>query len=239
MSSAPTTSGVSAARATGGPCHATGTGLYVLPDVRCTPGALNPSVSQADIGSTICASGWTATVRPPESYTETLKKEQLIAYADTQPIGYYEEDHLIPLELGGSPTSPQNLWPEPGASPNPKDSVENAAKRDVCDGTMSLAAAQRAIATDWITFGQRLGVTSPPAGASATTAPVTGATVPSPAATTPTVVAGGCNPVSSSGNCYKPGEYCPTKDEGQTGTGAGGQPIKCEYVGGRWRWEAL
>ena len=35
-------------------------------------------------------------------------------YADTNPISDYEEDHLIPLELGGSPTSPLNLWPEPG-----------------------------------------------------------------------------------------------------------------------------
>jgi hypothetical protein len=25
----------------------------------------------------------------------------------------YEEDHLIPLEDGGNPTDPRNLWPEP------------------------------------------------------------------------------------------------------------------------------
>jgi hypothetical protein len=24
----------------------------------------------------------------------------------------YEEDHLIPLEIGGNPTDPRNLWPE-------------------------------------------------------------------------------------------------------------------------------
>jgi hypothetical protein len=82
----------------------------------------------------------------------------MLAYGDTGPISSYEEDHLIPLELGGSPTSPQNLWPEPGATPNPKDAVENAAKYAVCDGRMSLVAAQQAIASNWIALGQQLGV---------------------------------------------------------------------------------
>jgi hypothetical protein len=30
------------------------------------------------------------------------------------------------LELGGAVNDSRNLWPEPGGSPNPKDSVENA-----------------------------------------------------------------------------------------------------------------
>ncbi|HET6965208.1 MAG TPA: hypothetical protein VFH58_10585 [Acidimicrobiales bacterium] len=142
-----------------GSCHVRGSGLYVLPDPTCTPGVTNPAVTQADIDQTICRSGWTATVRPPESYTEPLKYQQMAAYEESGSAGNYEEDHLISLELGGSPTSPQNLWPEPGGSPNPKDSVENAAKRAVCDGQMTLAAAQQAIATNWISLGQQLGVT--------------------------------------------------------------------------------
>lgn len=142
-----------------GTCRVRGSGLYVLPDPTCTPGATNPGVTQGDIDQTICRSGWTATVRPPVGYTEPLKYQQMTAYGDTGSARYFEEDHLVPLELGGSPSSPRNLWPEPGASPNPKDSVENAANRAVCDGRMTLAAAQRAIATDWITLGRQLGVT--------------------------------------------------------------------------------
>jgi hypothetical protein len=114
------------------------------------------------MASTICVRGWTAAVRPPETYTEQLKVRQMAAYGDTGPIGSYEEDHLIPLELGGSPVSPANLWPEPGASPNPKDSVESAGRRAVCAGAISLAAAQQAIASNWIAFGRRLGVTPSP-----------------------------------------------------------------------------
>ena len=134
----------------------------MLPDPACTPGATNPAVTQSDIDRTICVSGWTSTVRPPEAYTEPLKYQQMTAYGDTGSAGNFEEDHLIPLELGGSPTSPHNLWPQPGASPNPKDSVEDAARQAVCAGRIGLTAAQQAMATNWITFGEQLGVTRPP-----------------------------------------------------------------------------
>ena len=143
---------------TPGQCHARNQTPYTLPDPSCTPGATNPAVSQATIGRTICVAGWTSSVRPPVSYTEPLKRAQLAWYGDTAPIWTFEEDHLIPLELGGSPTSPQNLWPEPGASPNLKDAVEDAAHRAVCDGRLSLRAAQTAIASNWVALGEQLGV---------------------------------------------------------------------------------
>lgn len=168
-----------------GSCEYRGSGVYVLPDPACTPGATDSAVTQSDLGSTICQAGWTETVRPPESFTEPLKYEQMAAYGDSGSAGAFEEDHLVPLELGGSPTSPLNLWPEPGATPNPKDAVENAANHAVCDGQMTLAQAQQAIASDWITLGRQLGVTSPssspPTPGSATTpgSPPTGPSAPS------------------------------------------------------------
>ena len=69
----------------------------MLPDPSCTPGVTNPDVTQADIDETICKSGWTATVRPPVSYTEPLKYQQKAAYGETGPVSNYEEDHLIPI----------------------------------------------------------------------------------------------------------------------------------------------
>jgi hypothetical protein len=138
-------------------CTARGSGLDVLPDPACTPGAADPRVSQANIQVTICRSGYTRTVRPPTSYTEPLKRELMQRYGDTGSMGRYELDHLISLELGGNPTSPANLWPEPGASPNPKDQVETAANHAVCSGRMSLADVQHAIATNWIDLGRQLG----------------------------------------------------------------------------------
>lgn len=145
-----------AATAPGQPVYAaTATGCHIVDgraDTRCTPGARNPQVTQLNIASTICKSGWTATVRPPASYTDALKVKQMRAYGETGPVSGYEEDHLIPLEAGGNPTDPANLWPEPrsGArAASVKDAAENAVKRAVCNGRLTLAEGQAQILRDW------------------------------------------------------------------------------------------
>ena len=63
-----------------------------------------------------------------------------------------QEDHLISLQLGGNPVDPRNLWPEKPASPNPKDGFENYLKAMGCQRKMTLAEAQKEIATDWFKF---------------------------------------------------------------------------------------
>ncbi|MGW1073902.1 hypothetical protein [Streptomyces sp. NPDC002537] len=133
-----------------------------LPDASCQPGAYNPDVTQATIGSTICVPGWTKTVRPPVSYTTPLKIRQIgeYGYTDTDTADY-EEDHLVPLELGGAPKDPKNLWPEPRYGDQPagdKDSVENQLKTAVCNHQVTLDAARSAIATDWTTALAGLGL---------------------------------------------------------------------------------
>jgi hypothetical protein len=121
-------------------------------------------VTQANIHQTICVAHWTATIRPPVSYTNPLKRQQLSAlgYTVADPHKHcmprsanprcYEEDHFISLELGGDPRDPKNLWPEP-YNPAPgakeKDWVENYLHRQVCAGSMTLPDAQQAIVTDW------------------------------------------------------------------------------------------
>ena len=129
-------------------CHSDG----VLPDPHCTPGSVDTRVTPDNVQATICVGGYTATVRPSSSYTDSLKRRQIkqYGYADTNPSDY-EEDHLIPLELGGSPTDPQNLWPEPKAGASRKDAVENALHSKVCAGTLNLRDAQAAIALNWET----------------------------------------------------------------------------------------
>jgi hypothetical protein len=88
-------------------------GALILPIRSLTPGVTNPAVKQTIIRKTICVSGWTATVRPPASYTNALKRKQMPLYHESGDPKSYEEDHLIPLELGGAPRDPHNLWPEP------------------------------------------------------------------------------------------------------------------------------
>jgi hypothetical protein len=138
-----------------GPCHSHDNGR--LPDRRCTAGAVDPAVTQADIRSTICVSGYTEKVRPPESQTETFKFDHAYPAYGIASGAESELDHLVPLELGGA-NDAANLWPEVGSLPNPKDSVENALNSAVCNGQVGLARAQRAIASNWETAESRHGL---------------------------------------------------------------------------------
>ena len=147
-----------------GTCHygvlSAAAGDY-LPDPHCTPGATNPRVTQADLASTVCKSGYTASIRPPAGITGREKRASEAAYGFTGKASTTEYDHLVSLELGGDPNSPLNLWPEPNKTRapgvnNPKDRVENTLKALVCNAMhgkayLPLAKAQYLIATNWTT----------------------------------------------------------------------------------------
>lgn len=117
----------------------------ILPDPTRTPGALNPNVRQSTAKITICKHGWTKTIRPPVAYTNALKIKQMTLYGETGSPSDYEEDHFIPLELGGAPRNPKNLWPEPHSQSRVSDPFETKLKRQVCKGTLSLRAARATI----------------------------------------------------------------------------------------------
>lgn len=127
-----------------------------LPDPKCTPGAVDPTVTQDNIDSTICVPGYTKTVRPPVSVTEPQKLESMKAYGFDDSPSNYEFDHLIPLELGGAPDDMKNLWPEPHSSSFTKDGLENYLHEQVCSGNMKLEDAQKAIATNWYDYWMRV-----------------------------------------------------------------------------------
>jgi hypothetical protein len=195
----------------------------VLPDHRLTPGAIDRRVRQATIDSTICVSGYTGTVRPSSSYTTGIKIEQLADgytfHGDTD-TSDYEEDHLISLELGGSPSSRNNLWLEPYAAregARVKDQIENKLHELVCDGSISLRAAQRAIATNWWRAYQRY------IGVEPTHPPTHQRTEP---AAPPPVQHHGCT-TTSSGSCIHGGEFCPQDSYGRTGYDAYGNALTC------------
>jgi hypothetical protein len=74
-------------------------------------------------------------------------------------------DHLISLELGGAPQDVASLWPEPctgNTNAHMKDAVETHLKCEVCSGAVSLAEAQRMIATDWLTVVKSNGLQPAP-----------------------------------------------------------------------------
>ncbi|MFF4361088.1 hypothetical protein [Streptomyces sp. NPDC001604] len=142
-----------------GSCHYRYEHGEPLEDPKCTPGAISPAVTQANLKSTICRTGgYTSGVRPPAYVTGKEKRLNAASYGYTGRMGNAEYDHLISLQLGGDPNDHRNLWVEP-ADPghkgsginNKKDPVETKLHTAVCKGQVTLAAAQKAIVTDWTT----------------------------------------------------------------------------------------
>ena len=231
------------------------------PDPALTPGALNPAVTQATIGSTICVSGWTATIRPPSSYTTGLKIEQIAAYgyANTS-TSAYEEDHLISLELGGAPTDAHNLWPEPYAISLPdgrptgahtKDGFETKLKNEVCSGAITLALAQAEIGDYWVHayYGIPLVSGTPNAGPSslaptASPGPIAAGSAPAASLSVkitslPASVAPGSKATLTA--VTAPGATCSARVEYASGTvsaaaGLKPQPVAGSSGGVSWTW---
>ena len=211
-------------------CHLRGSYPYPLPDPHCTPGALNPAVTQATIGKTICTAGYTARIRPPESITAPEKRWSMRAYAQRQSASHYEYDHLISLELGGASNDPRNLWPEPGVSPNLKDRVENSLHSQVCRGTTTLAQAQQIIATNWVSYyKQHLAPKQP---VTPPTQPVTPPTQPVTPPTQPVTA-----PTPPDEGVVHPGAFC--APVGATGHTTAGTAMVCGPASdGRDRWHS-
>jgi hypothetical protein len=148
----------------------------VLPNAKVTPGDINPVVNQGNLKTTICSAGYISKIKPTTSFLNKIMIAQLTTlpysgYGDRN-VKHFEEDLLIPLELGGSATSTKNLWPEPidlgfgdrtkdfGA--RTKDLVEAKLHTLVCSGSLSLKSAQKSIATDWWASYQKYVVSAAP-----------------------------------------------------------------------------
>jgi len=139
-------------------CHAKDSDVF--PDPSCTPANTNPAVTQATVALTICLKGWATSQRPPVTQTEYEKFKSMKQYGDpttTGQVSLYEFDHMMPIELGGAVNSTGNLWPELHKisligfdyGSYTKDRVENALKRKVCSGILTLAAAQSIVRLNW------------------------------------------------------------------------------------------
>lgn len=96
--------------------------------------AVDPAVTQANLASRICKSGYTTTFRAAASDTNKEKALSLREHGQIR-VSSSEYDHLISLQLGGT-NAVSNRWPEPNranapGSTNPKDAVETKLNKAV------------------------------------------------------------------------------------------------------------
>jgi hypothetical protein len=127
---------------------------HVLPDP-AHPGVVNPAVTQANIKITVCKSGWTATVRPPTSYTDKLRNA--LTPPGQKPLAG-ELDHRLSIEDSGHPSDPKNLWWQVYSDrygARVKDVLETNLKRRVCGGTLPLSEARGALLGNWLVAYQK------------------------------------------------------------------------------------
>ena len=145
-----------------GICHsrAVSTG-ELLPDPGCTPGAINPTLTEAVLKNPAFRTGCVRNDATSEKDKATTYKWYQIKHPHKNqgPTQTCELDHLIPLYLGGADTL-DNIWPQCGPSGvhlddrffKEKDKVELYLGQQVRQGKMDLATAQRGIAEDWTKF---------------------------------------------------------------------------------------
>jgi hypothetical protein len=128
-----------------------------LQDAKLTPGA----VATTDV-KLVCSPGYASNVRPRGALWKSLKAEAYARYgippghrSDIDAAGVhhpaYQVDHLIPLEIGGDPTSLENIWPQPTVEAEIKDHVENKLHELVCSGQMPIGVAQQRVRDNWTT----------------------------------------------------------------------------------------
>jgi len=112
-----------------------------LGDRACTPGVARVDVTQDSISTTICIPGWPISQRLP--IPAATKRGVRSEYGVGSVI-----DHAISIELGGDPVDIRNLQMQTSRDSHAKDRVENRLHALVCNGAITLAAAQ-ALVLNW------------------------------------------------------------------------------------------
>lgn len=114
------------------------------PNSKLTPGVSNPVLTR----DVICSPRFRT--KHYRKVTQKMHRQVWKAYGMnwSKDHSCCEDDHLIPIELGGSNKN-ANRWPQPWSQAKQKDKVENYLHREVCSDHMTLQEAQQIITSDW------------------------------------------------------------------------------------------
>ena len=116
-----------------------------MPDSRLTPGAAVLTTRLV-----VCAQSNTKNKSVPVALQRKVFEEYGIAGAEPRA---YEVDYLVTPALGGADDI-RNLWPHSYSATvwnaQVKDALEDRLREMVCEGSLDLTEAQKAIAVNWI-----------------------------------------------------------------------------------------
>lgn len=123
----------------------------ILPDRRCSPGAVYAGLTKAVVCSPAFDPGRI------DAGTDALRERVVSEYGlgRTRPSRALELDRIVPAALGGS-NDIANLWPERVPAYRLKDRLETRLRGLVCSGAIELHAAQVALAVNWTTLYVRV-----------------------------------------------------------------------------------
>jgi hypothetical protein len=156
--------------------------------------------------------------------------KQIIAWVATAVVALAVIGSLTPKKQATA-----NIKPAKTTSPVHSVHTSSASQEPTSSSTTATPAVT---VTTPLKRSLQSAITRPaPAPVTATRTTVAAAPVtPAPPPPTSSTVGASCHPLTNSGNCYEPGEFCRKSDHGVTGVAGDGERITCENNNG-WRWE--
>jgi hypothetical protein len=124
------------------------------PDPSCAPGELSTGVT-GNTGETVCNQAWIAAASRLQPSATTLE-QLLIEYQLPGNPATYALARVIPVQDGGSPTSPSNLYPLPlygYGGQQTRGAVADELHDEICSHKITVAQATTTLEGDWLSKG--------------------------------------------------------------------------------------
>jgi hypothetical protein len=126
----------------------------IASDPARAPGMLDPAAT-GNIAQTVCNPAWVAAASQIQPPPVTLDK-LLIEYQLPGNLVTYALARVVPVEDGGSPTSPLNLYPLPlngFGGQQTQTVVANQIHHEICSHKITIAQAAKTLQGDWLSRG--------------------------------------------------------------------------------------